>query len=153
MSGRDGDRPCPVTLAAAIIEAYVRTNPVPPEKLPPLLAAIGETLRALCDGPPRNVPAFPTQMMIAKTITPDYIISLEDGRPYRSLKRHLASRGLTPEQYRAKWGLNADYPMVAPSFSAQRADQARARERAKRKRTPAPSKVKAPARQHTPLPA
>ena len=75
-------------------------------------------------------------MPIPQTITRDHIISLENGQAYRSLKRHLASRGLTPNEYRAKWGLEADYPLVAPSFSAQRARQARARERAKRNRAP-----------------
>jgi hypothetical protein len=69
--------------------------------------------------------------VIARTVTTDHIISLEDGKPYRSLKRHLASRGLTEGQYRAKWGLPPDYPMVAPSFSAQRAQQIHDRTAAK----------------------
>ena len=65
------------------------------------------------------------RMSIKKTITPDYLISLEDGRRYKSLRRHLAARGLTPEQYREKWGLPHDYPMVAPSYSARRSELAR----------------------------
>ena len=63
-------------------------------------------------------------MPIKKSVTPDYIISLEDGRQYKSLKRHLSSKGLTPEEYRTKWGLPSDYPMVAPSYSAKRSELA-----------------------------
>jgi predicted transcriptional regulator len=62
---------------------------------------------------------------IKKTVTPDYLISLEDGRRYRTLKRHLAGRGLTPEQYRQKWGLPPDYPMVAANYAAQRSELAK----------------------------
>jgi len=62
---------------------------------------------------------------INKTIRPDYIVSLEDGRQYRSMKRHLTARGLTPEQYRAKWALRPDYPMVAPSYSKARSELAK----------------------------
>ena len=62
---------------------------------------------------------------IKKSVTPDYIISLEDGRHYKSLKRHLSGRGLTPEQYREKWNLPADYPMVAPNYAKQRSDLAK----------------------------
>ena len=64
-------------------------------------------------------------MPIRKTVTPDFLISLEDGRRYRTLKRHLAGRGLTPEQYRAKWGLPPDYPMVAANYAAQRSELAK----------------------------
>ena len=64
-------------------------------------------------------------MPIKKTVTPDYLVSLEDGRHYKSLKRHLAGKGLTPEGYREKWGLPRDYPMVAPSYAAKRSELAR----------------------------
>ncbi|HZA91960.1 MAG TPA: MucR family transcriptional regulator, partial [Gemmatimonadales bacterium] len=63
---------------------------------------------------------------IKKSITPDFLISLEDGKRYKSLKRHLTGRGLTPEQYREKWGLPRDYPMVAPNYAKQRSELARA---------------------------
>jgi predicted transcriptional regulator len=66
-------------------------------------------------------PAVP----IKKSVTPDYIISLEDGHKYKSLKRHLSTRGMTPDDYRAKWGLPRDYPMVAASYSAQRSQLAK----------------------------
>ena len=131
MPDPDGPSPCPITLAAAIIQAYVQTNPVPPDILPRLVSAVGEALRALRDGPHPPTPTSLSHSVIARTITNDHIISLEDGKPYRSLKRHLASRGLTEGQYRAKWGLPPDYPMVAPSFSALRAQQIHDRTAAK----------------------
>jgi predicted transcriptional regulator len=62
---------------------------------------------------------------IKKSVTPDYLISLEDGRKYKSLKRHLNTRGMSPDEYRAKWGLAKDYPMVAASYSAQRSNLAK----------------------------
>ncbi|GAA2885433.1 putative transcriptional regulator [Aminobacter niigataensis] len=64
-------------------------------------------------------------MPIKKTITPEYLISLEDGKQYRTLKRHLAVAGLTPEEYRAKWSLPADYPMVASAYAAKRSELAK----------------------------
>ena len=64
-------------------------------------------------------------MPIKKSVTPDYIISLEDGRRYKSLKRHLGGRGLTPAEYRTKWGLPHDYPMVAPNYAAARSQLAK----------------------------
>jgi predicted transcriptional regulator len=67
-------------------------------------------------------PAVP----IKKSITPDHLISLEDGQKYKSLKRHLSTRGMTPDEYRAKWGLPRDYPMVAANYSAQRSQLAKA---------------------------
>ena len=69
----------------------------------------------------KPTPAVP----IKKSITPDFLISLEDGKRYKSLKRHLTGRGLTPEQYREKWGLARDYPMVAPNYAAKRSELAR----------------------------
>ena len=66
------------------------------------------------------------ELPINKTSRPDYIISLEEGRRYKSLKRHLSSRGLTPEQYRKKWGLRRDYPMVASSYAKARSELAKA---------------------------
>lgn len=68
------------------------------------------------------VPAVP----IKKSVTPDYLISLEDGKRYKSLKRHLGGRGLTPQQYRQKWGLPEDYPMVAANYAARRSELAKA---------------------------
>ena len=134
MSNLDTASPALAELAAKIVQTYVQTHAVSPAELPPLLAAVGAALRTVRDrAPPSEAPA-PPRLPIPQTITRDHIISLENGRPYRSLKRHLASRGLTPNEYRAKWGIEADDPLVAPSFSAQRARACRARERAKRNR-------------------
>jgi predicted transcriptional regulator len=149
MSGLDGAPPCHVTLAVNIVEAYVQHNAIEPMSLPPLVKALSETLKALCAS--QGDLSAASQVPIEHTIGADYIISLEDGQRYKSLKRHLASRGLTPEQYREKWGLKPDYPMAAPAFSAARANQARAREHAKRKRATAQPKDKAGTPQSTPI--
>ena len=116
-------------LAVDLVSAYVSHNPLPASDLPSLIAAVHTALRQVgrekaeqpSEEPPR--PAVP----IRKSITPDRLISLEDGRPYQSLKRHLAARGLTPEAYRAKWGLPPSYPMVAPNYAQRRSDLAKAR--------------------------
>ena len=115
-----------VTLTAAIVSAYVTRNSVPAGDLPMVIAATYAALTKL-GGPAepakdeRPTPPLP----IKKTVTPDYIISLEDGRPYKTLKRHLAGRGITPEEYRQKWGLPHDYPMVAATYAAQRSQLAK----------------------------
>ncbi|TNC11943.1 MucR family transcriptional regulator [Methylobacterium terricola] len=115
-----------VSLAAAIVSAYVTRNSVPAGDLPTVIVATYAALTKL-GGPAepakeeRPTPPVP----IKKTVTPDYIISLEDGRPYKTLKRHLAGRGITPEAYRQKWGLPHDYPMVASTYAAQRSQLAK----------------------------
>ena len=102
-------------------------NPVPAASLPGLLADINTAIRGLAGPAPQPepvelVPAVP----IKKSITPDYLVSLEDGRKFKSLKRHLmANFGLTPDQYRKKWNLPADYPMVAPGYAARRSELAK----------------------------
>ncbi|MGY2050239.1 MucR family transcriptional regulator [Methylobacterium sp. JK268] len=116
----------PVAMAADIVAAYVSHNSVPTTELPMLLQSVYEQLTKLSRPAPaepeRPVPPIP----IKKTVTPDAIISLEDGRAYKSLKRHLSTRGLTPDQYREKWGLPTDYPMVASNYAAQRSELAKA---------------------------
>ena len=116
-----------VSLTAELVAAYVGNNVVHQSDLPQLIASVHGSLSSL--GSPaaaapaeRPVPPVP----VKKSITPDYLVSLEDGRHYKSLKRHLAGRGLTPEQYRQKWGLAGDYPMVAPNYAKQRSDLAKA---------------------------
>lgn len=111
-----------VDLAADIVSAYVAKNAVPISELPSLIASVHSALRHAADGsaerPKEELhPAVP----IKKSITPDFLISLEDGKRYKSLKRHLrTSYNLTPDQYRAKWGLPSDYPMVAPNYAKAR---------------------------------
>ncbi len=115
-----------VSLAADIVAAYVAKNSVRPADLPDLIASTHAALTKL------GAPAAPVQaekptppVPIRKTVTPDYLISLEDGRQYKSLKRHLTSRGMTPEQYRQKWDLPHNYPMVCESYAKSRSDLAK----------------------------
>ena len=116
-----------VELTADLVSAYVSNNSISPSDLPGLISSIHASLTALSAPAPapeaeKPVPAVP----IKKSVTPDYIISLEDGRQYKSLRRHLRGRGMTPEEYRAKWDLPGDYPMVAASYAAQRSELAKA---------------------------
>jgi predicted transcriptional regulator len=114
------------SLAADIVSAYVAKNSIPASELPALIASTHAALTKLsAPSQPEPVKLEPP-MPIRKTVTPDHIFSLEDGRPYKSLKRHLSSRGLTPEEYRRKWGLPHDYPMVAANYAATRSELAKA---------------------------
>ena len=112
-------------LTADIVSAYVANNSVPQGELAAVIASVHAALQNL--GAPK--PAEPERpeppVSIKKSITPDYLISLEDGRGYKSLKRHLTGRGLTPDQYRQKWGLPSDYPIVAPNYAKQRSELAK----------------------------
>lgn len=113
-----------VALAGSIVSAYVARNSVPAAELPGLIASTHAALVGL--GAPVPVEEKPVPPVpIRKTVTPDHLISLEDGKPYKSLKRHLSIRGLTPDEYRRKWGLPADYPMVAANYAAQRSELAK----------------------------
>ncbi len=115
-----------VQLTADIVSAYVSNNKVGSEELGKLIEEVHSALKRAPAGktpePEPLVPAVP----IRKSVTPDYIISLEDGRKFKSLKRHLqGTYGMTPDQYRAKWGLPRDYPMVAPNYAKARSDLAK----------------------------
>ncbi|MCF4130152.1 MucR family transcriptional regulator [Methylobacterium sp. SyP6R] len=114
-----------VGLAAAIVGAYVAKNNIPASELPGLIVATHAALAKLTVKPEPAVERPTPPVPIRKTVTPDYIISLEDGKSYRSLKRHLTTRGLTPAEYRQKWGLPHDYPMVAATYAAQRSELAK----------------------------
>lgn len=111
-----------VEFSTEIVAAYVSHNAISPADLQRLIADVHGTLKSLSAEeliPPveDKKPAVP----IRKSVTPDYIICLEDGKKFKSLKRHLRTHyNLSPEEYREKWGLPADYPMVAPSYSATR---------------------------------
>lgn len=108
-----------VELAAKILSAYVTRNSVPAGNLPDLLSQVHRSITALeaAKAPPV---ARPTEAQIKASVRPDTIVSFEDGKPYKALRRHLTLRGLTPEAYRAKWGLPVDYPLVSASYSARR---------------------------------
>ena len=116
-----------VELAAQIVAAYVGHNIVPQADLPKLIADTVRALDAAVSGtaPPEAAEARPA-VNVRKSITSEYLICLEDGKKFKSLKRHLRTHyNLTPEQYREKWGLAADYPMVAPQYAAARSKLAK----------------------------
>ena len=118
-------------LTAEIVSAYVANNPLPTTELAALIASVHAALTHITDGtsttPMKTTPdvAKPTPAQIRKSITPDVLISFEDGKSYKTLRRHLTLRGLTAEAYRVKWGLPSDYPMTAENYSAQRSALAR----------------------------
>ena len=118
------------TLTTEIVSAYVSHNSISLADLPGLISKVYGALRELVapSAVPESAPAQTAvpAVSIRKSITPDYLICLDDGRRLKSLKRHLAQLGMTPEQYRAKWKLPPDYPMVAPNYSATRAALAKA---------------------------
>lgn len=112
-----------IELAAEIVSAYVSNNPVPMSELPSVIDRVYRSLNSLPSGAQSQPAAEPLTpaVPIRKSVTPDFIISLEDGKKFKSLKRHLAtSYGLTPDDYRARWNLPSDYPMVAPNYAAAR---------------------------------
>jgi len=116
-----------LSLAANIVAAYVRNNTVPAQQLGEVIRSVHDALASVGAGvaipaASNAQPAVP----IRKSITPDYLVCLEDGRHLKMLKRYLRSHHkMTPDQYRAKWGLPADYPMVAPNYARQRSDFAK----------------------------
>ena len=114
-----------VTLASEIVSAYVIHNHIQSADLPKLLTDVHETLRGLCSGGGGAPVARVTAQEIRRSVSADFLISFEDGKPYKTLRRHLTLRGLTPEAYRAKWGLPVDYPMTAQTYSEQRSQLAR----------------------------
>ena len=114
-------------LTTDIVAAYVEKNHVTIDQLPALIRSVREGLGAVSATDDVMPPAAKvTAAQIRRSITPDALISFEDGRPYKQLKRHLGTLGLTPDAYRAKWGLPADYPTVAANYSATRSALAKA---------------------------
>lgn len=114
-------------MTAEIVSAYVGQNTLPTQQLPEVINAVYVTLTGL-QGAPVEAPQEPLRPVvpIKKSVTPEYIICLEDGKKLKMLKRHLRSTyDMTPEEYRAKWGLPPDYPMVAPNYAAQRSEFAK----------------------------
>ncbi|ESX09921.1 MucR family transcriptional regulator [Mesorhizobium sp. LSJC265A00] len=107
-------------LTTDIVAAYVQNNSVPVAGLTDLIASVHLALSGSVE-PVASPPAVLTPAVNPKkSVFPDYIVSLEDGRKFKSMKRHLGLLGMTPDEYRAKWGLPRDYPMVAPEYAARR---------------------------------
>jgi predicted transcriptional regulator len=115
-----------IELAADIVSAFVSKNSVPPSELPSLIGNVHAALQNVGQPALKQDHTKPTPAVsVKKSVTPDYLISLEDGKQYKSLKRHLGKLGLTPEAYRQKWDLPRDYPMVAANYAAKRSELAR----------------------------
>ena len=112
-----------IELTADVVGAYVSSNTIPASELPGFISTINAALVNL--GAPPPAPQLAPAVDPKKSIKPDYIICLEDGKRFKSMKRHLGLLGMTPEEYRAKWGLPRDYPMVAPNYAASRSELAK----------------------------
>ena len=126
----DDDLPASVSndlvgLTADVVSAYLSNNSMSVSELGGLVASVHAALGKL--GQPQEPAAttYEPAVSIRKSVTPDAIISLIDGKPYRTLKRHLTGQGLTPAEYRQRYGLPADYPMVAASYAARRSELAK----------------------------
>jgi predicted transcriptional regulator len=116
------EKPEFIEMTTEIVAAYVGNNSVSPAELPRLIQSIYDAVKGVGAG---KVEAEPVQqtpaVSVRKSITPEFLICLDDGRKFKSLKRHLRTKyNLSPEEYRAKWGLPKDYPMVAPNYAAAR---------------------------------
>lgn len=121
-NSRSGQQPDLLRMAVDIVSAYLSNNSVPASQVPEIINTIYNSLSAL-NGQPSPGVAEPLKpaVSVRRSVTPEYIICLEDGKKLKMLKRHLrASYGMTPDEYRTKWGLPPDYPMVAPNYAEQR---------------------------------
>ena len=113
-------------MTADVVTAYVGNNTVAPSELADVVRTVHASLRQAQAGEDDAAAAPKPAVPIKKSITPDYLICLEDGRELKMLKRHLRTTyGMTPDEYRAKWGLDADYPMVAPNYARRRSEFAK----------------------------
>jgi predicted transcriptional regulator len=115
-----------LTLAVDIVSAFVSNNPVPPPELPALIAAVHATLHGLVQPLAAPTEELRPAVPVRRSVQPDFIVCLEDGKKFKSLKRHLRTHyNMTPDEYRQKWGLGSDYPMVAPNYAAARSSLAK----------------------------
>ncbi|MEI9414132.1 MucR family transcriptional regulator [Mesorhizobium sp. Cs1321R2N1] len=154
VSDEQQDKTDLMAIAADIVSAYVSNNPVPVAELPKLIGDIHFALRNV--GTPVAEPAVKLEpaVSVRKSVTPEYIICLEDGKKFKSLKRHLATRyNLSPGDYRHKWSLPADYPMVAPNYAAARSAMAKAAGLGRKPAAPEAAKVEKPKRMPRAAPA
>ncbi len=116
-----------LSLTVQVITAYVGNNHIQSGDLPDVIANIYRKISEIeSKRKPIEIPPKLTPQEIERSITKDFLISFEDGKPYKTLRRHLAMHGLTPDDYRAKWGLDASYPMTSPAYSERRSELAKA---------------------------
>src|SRR6201988_3545107 len=116
-----------IELTANIVSAYLSNNPTPASDIPSLISQVHAALLRVSSGR-GDTPSEPAKPAVSmkKSITPEYLVCLEDGKRFKSLKRHLRTQyNMTPEQYRDKWGLPPDYPMVAPNYAVARSQLAK----------------------------
>ena len=117
-----------IQLTANIVSAYVSNNTVASAEIPALISQVYSALMRVSNGGHVATPAEPLKpaVPVKRSVTAEYIVCLEDGKRFKSLKRHLRTQyGMTPDQYRAKWNLAPDYPMVAPNYAAARSQLAK----------------------------
>ena len=115
-------------LTAEVVTSFVSNNPLPRTELPALIQAVHSAIERLgkkAENAPPQVELKAPAVPVRKSVTPDYLICLEDGKRFKSMRRHLGLLGLTPEQYREKWNLPSDYPIVAPNYAAHRSAMAK----------------------------
>ena len=113
-------------MTSEIVSSFVSNNPVDAKSLPTIIETVHTSLRSLSTAKPDNAAKPPPAVGIKESITPDHIICLEDGRKLKMLKRYLRSRyNMTPEEYRQRWNLPLDYPMVAPNYAKRRSEFAK----------------------------
>jgi predicted transcriptional regulator len=114
-------------MAVGVVAAYVSKNALPAGQIPEVIHTVYSSLSQLDSHAPEVKAEIPRPAVpVKRSVTPDYIVCLEDGKKLKMLKRHLRTTyNMTPDEYRAKWGLSADYPMVAPNYAAQRSDFAK----------------------------
>jgi len=130
-----------ITLTADIVAAHVSNNSVAVNDLPQLISNVFGALSGLTGATPAPEAKQEPAVSVRSSIKPDYIVCLEDGKKLKMLKRHLMTHyQMTPDQYRAKWGLNSDYPMVAPNYAEQRRTLAKAIGLGTKRRKTAPAK-------------
>jgi predicted transcriptional regulator len=121
------DRSEVIEMTADIVSAFVSNNSVPAQELPALIQSVHRALSGVT-ATPEVVEAAPREpaVPVKKSVHPDFLVCLEDGRKFKSLKRHLRTKyNMSPEDYRSRWGLAKDYPMVAPNYAKARSDLAK----------------------------
>ena len=140
-----------IGLTAEITAAYLRGNPLPAADIPGVISTVFGSLLQLGRPEPQEEEPQRPAVPIRKSVTAEYIVCLEDGRKLKMLKRHLSvTYAMTPDQYRAKWNLPADYPMVAPAYAGRRSDIARASGLGRRRPEPEPQPVPIPKKRGRP---